>query len=100
MWLADSAPSAVYVGMWVSVITVTVLLLTVVVRIAMSWSKLVGQMDYVLKMYEKHLEEEREDRNDRAGEVQRQFDAMNIRVERTERAIDDIRKRMRDGRPT
>lgn len=100
MYLADSVPSAVYVGMWVGVITVTVLLLTVVVRIAMSWSKLVGQMDFMLKMFEGHLEEERQDRNDRASETQRQFNAVNTRVERIERAVDDIRKRLRDGRPT
>lgn len=99
MWLADSVPSAVYVGMWVGVITVTVLLLTVVVRIAMSWSKLVGQMDFMLKMFEKHLEEERQDRNDRADDIQRQFNAAGVRMDRVERAIDDIRKRMRDGRP-
>jgi hypothetical protein len=99
MWLADTVSTPVIIGMWVGIITVVVLLTSIIVRITMAWSRMVAQMDHLVDRFSTHLDEEHEDRTGLAAEVGNRFLAVERRIERAERAIDDIRKRMRDGRP-
>ncbi len=100
MSLADSVPPAVTVGMWGGIITVTLLLIGTIVRVSFSWSRLVGQMDHVVKQFDRHLEDERRDRDEHTSRVEARLVVLDTRIRRAEKSINDIQQRMRDGRST
>lgn len=97
MWLLETLRPDVQVGMWVALITVSVLLLGVVVRISMAWSKVANDLQYLVRRFDEHLEGHDRDNTRRREEGERLLRALEVRIGRVEKAIDDLRRRVQRG---
>lgn len=98
--LSEQVPAPVVAGMWVGILTVTVLVIGVVVRLAALWSSLVNDLRHLVKAFDTHLADERRDRDERERENDRAHEQLERRIARAEKSIDDIRGRIRGIRPT